>query len=183
MRLNTVAPTSSGLLVDFANPRPDQICLTDIVTQLSREGRWANALRYRMTVAQHSCVVCDLCPDIVKPFGLLHDASEAYMRDIPYNLKKLCKEYQIIEKRIQSMIYQKYLGQEWLPDCDRKPLEYADRDSGKTEGSMYHEHYNADWFSPDAQCLSIPALSRDWGETEARNEMWIRLNKLGIHDE
>ena len=41
---------------------------------------------------------------------LLHDASEAYLSDITRPVKAELEEYQRIEKRLQEMIYQKYLS-------------------------------------------------------------------------
>jgi hypothetical protein len=46
-------------------------------------------------------------------FGLLHDASEAYICDIPRPLKPYLTNYGEIEKKIQDMVYTKF--------CQRLP--------------------------------------------------------------
>lgn len=104
--------TYTGLRFDPANPQPDQICMEDIATALSRESRYAGHTKHFYSVAQHSLMVCDLVPDLHKLWGLLHDAAEAYLKDLPYPVKKLVPEYKHLEDKVLRVITHKY-GLRW----------------------------------------------------------------------
>lgn len=92
---------------DFLNPTFN---ITDIAVGLSREGRFSNQYptqygNREYTVAKHSIIGSYLIERPYKLAFLLHDAAEAYVRDLPTPLKKLCPDYTKIEKDIQAKIY------------------------------------------------------------------------------
>lgn len=80
--------TASGTPFDYDNPRPEMIEDRALAWQLSGEGRWANNTHFHLSVAQHSLLVASLIP---RPewriYGLLHDAAEAFTRDLPTPFK------------------------------------------------------------------------------------------------
>ena len=105
----------SGRLLDFENPHPDQIDAGDIVLALSTERRFANQSDVPTTVLQHTIfcyrVACHLnYPNALRRAVLLHDAAEAYMRDIPTRLKALLPGLKEIERRVQEAIFLKLGG-------------------------------------------------------------------------
>ena len=69
------------------DPRPEQICIEDIAHGLSMLCRFAGQCRFFFSVAEHSIAVAHLLPANLKLFGLLHDASEAYLADLPRPVK------------------------------------------------------------------------------------------------
>lgn len=80
--------TAAGLAFDFDNPRPEMIDRRALAWQLSLEGRWANNLYFAFSVAQHSLIVASLIEDpAARVYGLLHDAAEAFTRDLPTPFK------------------------------------------------------------------------------------------------
>lgn len=100
--------TLSGKQVDYLNPTVDMICIEDIARALSCESRFNGHTTDPYFVAQHS-VICS--QNVLLPFALealLHDATEAYMKDIPTPLKALLPEYKIIERRLDSVIRQAF---------------------------------------------------------------------------
>lgn len=102
--------TYSGLSLDFSNIQPDAIDINDIAHGLAREGRWANQTLVHYTVAEHS-VQMSYLSDFPRE-ALLHDATEAYMRDIPAPLKALVPAYKRIEDELAYVIFKKF-GLDW----------------------------------------------------------------------
>ncbi len=86
------------------DPRREDICIEDIAHALSNICRFGGHVRDFYSVAQHSVIVASLLPPHLQLAGLLHDASEAYLVDIPKPLKVVLPDYQRIERRLESII-------------------------------------------------------------------------------
>ncbi len=105
--------TNSGKMINMTNPSIDAFCAEDIAHALSLICRAAGNFKHFYSVAQHSinCMreaqarsfskrVCFAC--------LLHDASEAYLCDIPTPLKAELEDYKVIEEKFQKTIFKKF---------------------------------------------------------------------------
>ncbi len=79
--------TYTGKRVDPMHMRPDDVCIADIAHALALTNRFTGHTTSPYSVAQHSCLVADLCPRPWKLWGLLHDAPEAYLADISRPVK------------------------------------------------------------------------------------------------
>ena len=92
------------------DPRPEDICIEDIAHALSNQCRFAGHTKHFISVGQHSVLVSRLCPEPYKLWGLLHDASEAYLMDIPSPFKYLPEmaTYRTFEAGMQYIIYLKF---------------------------------------------------------------------------
>jgi hypothetical protein len=101
-------PTYLGEKFDITNPDPNKVRIVDIAHALSGEGRFANHLICTYSVAEHTCRMVHLAPDKVKARVLLHEASEAYMRDMPRPVKLLMPNYIEYEEGIQVVVNKKY---------------------------------------------------------------------------
>ena len=97
--------TASGRIIDIRKPSPSEFTLNDIAFGLSRQFRYNGLTVLPYTVAQHSVIVSKLC---ISPkaqiVAMLHDASEAFLHDIPTPLKNLLPDYRKIEGRFQLAI-------------------------------------------------------------------------------
>lgn len=98
--------TFTGHYIDLLDPDPSRICIEDIAHALSNLCRFAGHTNHFYSVAQHSINLAHgpYVPDIYALEALLHDASEAYLVDIPRPLKNLLPEYVKIEKNMQIII-------------------------------------------------------------------------------
>lgn len=104
--------TRSGGYLDFLEPNPEVIQIEDIAYALAHEGRWANHTKRFYSVAEH-CVQLSYLSENPRQ-ALMHDATEAYMRDIPAPLKDLLPKYRWLETKLQRVIFQKY-GMDHIP--------------------------------------------------------------------
>lgn len=117
-------PTFTGRVVDVANPRADTIAIEDIAHHLSLEPRFGGATRVHYSVAQHSYLVSLLVPEEDALAALLHDAPEAYCKDLPYWVKRLVQRcYGPIETRMWSAVCRRFR----LPLALPTSVETADR--------------------------------------------------------
>lgn len=110
--------TNSGKQFSYNYTDPDQICIEDIATALSKICRYAGHIDRFYSVADHCCNVVEFAEehyffsrdyDPRLSLGwLLHDAAEAYLSDIPAPAKKLLPDFKRLEKRIYRVIAEKY---------------------------------------------------------------------------
>ncbi len=80
--------------------------LRDIAVQLMRICRYAGACQRFWTVGLHSMAVADMLPSDIRHHGLLHDAGEVVIGDIPrpFKLASIKKLELEIELRIYSSL-------------------------------------------------------------------------------
>jgi hypothetical protein len=100
--------TRSGMLIDPFNPDPEAILIEDIAHALSHLCRWGGHCKTFYSVAHHSILVASLLPEEHKLAGLLHDATEAYMVDLPRPIKRRMPEYGKAEDRLLEVIARKF---------------------------------------------------------------------------
>lgn len=118
--------TYTGKLFTPYNPISDDIDIKDIAHGLSNICRFGGHSNNFYSVAQHSIIVSYNC-GVDALYGLLHDASEAYLGDIPKPLKILrqYRGYRKAETRLQKMIYSKWTkGVPCFRDTIFGPLQY-----------------------------------------------------------
>jgi 5'-deoxynucleotidase YfbR-like HD superfamily hydrolase len=112
------------------DPQPEEILITDIAHALSQICRFNGHTKYFYSVGQHSLN----CAEFLRQEGydkkyqlyaLLHDASEAYICDIPRPVKPLIQGYHVVEEKLQNAIYNKF-GLEIPSDFDSQIIKFAD---------------------------------------------------------
>lgn len=105
--------TFTGKYVNVFDPNPDTIVIEDIAHALSMLPRWGGHCPYFFSVAQHSVNVSQSIDDRYKCkghqlAGLLHDASEAYLIDLPRPIKQHMPHYKQIEDKLMKVISAKF---------------------------------------------------------------------------
>jgi hypothetical protein len=88
------------------DPNPEKILIADIAHALAHQCRFGGHASKFYSVAEHSVHVSKLCPPDDALWGLLHDASEAYLIDLPRPLKLLPEfaPYREAERRLQRAV-------------------------------------------------------------------------------
>ena len=93
------------------DPRPEEVMLFDIAHSLSNMCRFTGHCREFYSVAQHSVIVSRNVPHEDAAWGLLHDATEAYMMDLSRPIKRssaLGFEYKKIENALMRVICKRF---------------------------------------------------------------------------
>ena len=119
---------------DFRPLFPDekQIHIEDIAHALSLMCRANGHFAHFYSVAQHSinCAIEAKARDLsakVQIACLLHDGSEAYLSDITLPVKEHLPDYRRIEKCLQDIIFEKFLGSP-LTDIEAAYVDKIDHD-------------------------------------------------------
>lgn len=96
--------TRSGIYVNVFEPKPEMFCIEDIAHALSMAPRFGGHLPFHYSVAQHSINVARSVRDEFKLQALMHDASEAYLMDLPSPIKADMPYYKYVEYRLMTCI-------------------------------------------------------------------------------
>ena len=123
--------TISGRWVNPFDPDPDQLDIGDIARALANQCRFGGHCRVFYSVAQHSVIVSELIEqrggDAEDAFAaLMHDASEAYLGDMPHPLKHrspLGAAFKAAEKQLEQAIRARFGIKPDVPEI--KPVDSA----------------------------------------------------------
>jgi len=124
MKKDSWIQTHSGLKIDPIDPQPEDICLEDIAHALSNICRFTGHCNEFYSVAQHSVYVSVYSSNENALWGLLHDASEAYLCDIARPVKRsgFLSGYCEVEEKLMKVIADKF-GLSWPIPIETKTLD------------------------------------------------------------
>lgn len=126
--------TYTGLKVSLVDLDPNDVRIEDIAHALASAARFNGHTRVPYSVAQHSVFVAEhLSPDLALQ-GLLHDAAEAYVVDIPTPLKRILTNYKEIEDGVQRSICKAF----GIPEVLDPQVKIVDSRALATEGRDLH---------------------------------------------
>jgi uncharacterized protein len=80
--------THTNKFIDPFNPDPSKIDIRDIAHAGSNQCRFTGHTRRHWSVTAHQLLVAWLLPREFKPWGLVHDGSEAFIVDLPSPIKR-----------------------------------------------------------------------------------------------
>jgi len=101
--------TNSGLYINVFNTKPEMICIEDIAHSLATLPRFGGHLNRHYSVAQHSVLCARRARSKEdKRAALLHDASEAFMLDMPTPIKARLGLYKRFEHKLSEAILKKF---------------------------------------------------------------------------
>jgi 5'-deoxynucleotidase YfbR-like HD superfamily hydrolase len=169
--------TYTGRKVFPLSPREGDISVEDIAHALANQCRFGGHVSTFYSVAEHSCRVSDLVPAEDQLWGLLHDASEAYLIDLPRPIKhkRALKAYREAEAVLMGVIARKF----GLPEKMPSSVKAADTTLLVTEARDLKSPLHPDWlhrssngFEPMTEKI-IP-----WSPRRAKAEFKMRFNAL-----
>lgn len=108
-----VIRTYSGLYINPLNPDPDAISIVDIAHALGNSCRYGGHCPRFYSVAEHSVFVRNLMKEAKRDpmelfAGLMHDAEEAYMMDMPTPIKRNFPSYIDACTNLRKVIFAKF---------------------------------------------------------------------------
>jgi hypothetical protein len=134
--------TSGGRSFNLLNPRTADVALEDIAHALALTPRFGGHCTEFLSVAQHSILVAELVASsepgpLAQQVALLHDASEAYLVDMPAPIKRHLPDFKMIEDRVQDVVFEAFglleIGRQLKPvikAADTLALQWEQRDFG-----------------------------------------------------
>lgn len=135
------------------NPHPDDVFITDIAHGLSLMNRFCGQTDFPWSVAQHSLAMSYVVPGEHALACLLHDASEAYMADVPKPVKNSLPDYVRMEDGVLECI-----GRKFRVDLKHPAVKAADVKMLVTEAAVLFHGRSAWWLDPQ---YPQPYSSRD----------------------
>ena len=105
-----ILTTYTGIAFYPLEPKAEQLNILDIAHGLALTCRYAAQVPKFYSVAEHSVLVCNLLEKrfpgdkALHRWGLMHDASEAYLGDMPRPLKDVDEFYQELEAKLMLVI-------------------------------------------------------------------------------
>lgn len=102
--------TFTGRVFSYDQPTPDMVDIQDIAHALANVCRYAGHTTHFFSVAQHSVLVSQRCEPKDALWGLLHDATEAYVADLARPIKHLpgMQAYRDLEARVMGVIAERF---------------------------------------------------------------------------
>lgn len=161
--------TRTGIKFNFLNPKEDQINIRDIAYALANTCRFNGHSSSFYSVAEHSVAVADRCSEPNKLGGLLHDAAEAYLSDIPSPIKQFLPEYKKLEQKVQKCIFDKYgIKDHW-------EIKQADLEQLSTEAYYLLPSQGVDWQMWDNINMKRPIPNKKYRPLGLPPEMAYKL--------
>lgn len=127
-----VIRTFTGKWINVFDPDPESIDIRDVAHALSFQCRFGGHLKQFYSVAQHSIWCFEEAKRRklnrrIQLSALMHDASEAFLVDVPRPIKLKLPEYKVVEDELMVVIAEKYDFDWPLPksikDIDRDALQ------------------------------------------------------------
>lgn len=157
---STTMQTFTGKLVDLSSFSESDVRLPDIAHSLSLVNRFTGHTTQPYSVAQHSVLVSKLVSREDALWGLMHDASEAYLGDVARPLKVMLPQYVELERHVQQVIA-KVFGLRWpipqaVKEADSRALIF------EKDALMTVQH---DW-GIDAEPIGGCLTPRSWKDAK-----------------
>jgi hypothetical protein len=176
----------SGTLFWPLDPDPELIKVEDVAHALSNLCRYAGHCSEFYSVAQHCVLVSQLCGSdpLDQLRGLLHDATEAYLVDVPRPVKRQLPEYTAAEKRLESAIEAAFN----VDGLSSSVVKRADELALWIEADRLMQPLRPEWWTRSVQdselyqeAMSKKDLLRDtWSPGHARGEYLLTYRHLRV---
>lgn len=172
--------TYTGRAFHYADFNDTDICIEDIAHALSLECRYGGHCAWHYSVAQHSVHVYDALEamghgSFTMRQGLLHDAPEAYVKDLPRPLKHaiMNDRYRVIDQDLWYWIALKYrLDRVMAPIVKEVDLRLA-----LDEKAHLLSKGEKEWTGISASFEPLGITIPEWSPSRAKSEFLNRFRR------
>jgi uncharacterized protein len=163
--------TYTGNTFHYEDMSPKDVSIEDIAHALSNICRFTGHVKVHYSVAEHCCRVSDICVNN-KMWGLLHDASETYVSDLPRPFKRLIgmEPYRTYEKRVMDVICIRF----GLPLGEPAEVKAADMRLLVTEQRDLMVNAAPEWYDVEP----LPDPIKPWTAEIAKEAFLCRFRSL-----
>jgi hypothetical protein len=169
--------TADGNYFDFERPDPNHVTIKSVARGLANTCRFAGQCARFYSVAEHSVLLSKMVSirgNHIERIGLLHDAAEAFILDMPKPLKEMLPDYKAVESRVEEVVFSKFGFSNPLPAI----IKDADRRMLATEQSQIM--FNTDDWKWTHSVIPYPLKIECWPPDRAYHEFMLRAEELGI---
>ena len=164
--------TFTGIQFWPMDARPEEVEIQDIAHSLSMLCRFNGHCKRFYSVAEHAVHVSRVVEQEYALWGLLHDAAEAYLSDIPQPVKRELAQFHEFEERLLAVIAERFGLPVGLPPEVKK----ADMTLLATEKAALMGPEPAPWDGlPDSL---DQGLIQGWGPDQAELAFLDRFEEL-----
>ncbi len=179
--------TVSGRKIDVSNPDPSTIVIEDIAWALSRMPRFSgHTIPYvPYSVAQHCIRVAEeLKPygSLMQMHGLLHDAAEAYINDLPSPVKHIPEIHVVIKRLEDKLMTAVYQSLKIVPPSEEEELivKVADKNQQAVEAYNFMYTRGSDWNLPEVSFKKLQEFEQPLTSVEAYDKFLLVFNDLKL---
>jgi uncharacterized protein len=135
------------------NPKLEDICIEDIAHALSMICRFTGHTKEFYSVGTHSLYVSKMCSKENQLYGLLHDATEAYIQDLNRSVKQMDQlaGYREIEHNLHKTICNKF----GLQEIEPAEVKAVDTKMLATEALQFMSPLHKDWSKQGINAFDI----------------------------
>ena len=177
--------TVSGRKVNVSNPDPATITIGDIAWALSRMPRFSgHSIPYiPYSVAQHCIQVAkELAPHgpRIQLHGLLHDAAEAYINDLPSPVKHIPEIHAVIKKLEDTLMLAVYSSLGITPPTEEEEriVKVADKNQQAVEAYNFMYSRGSDWNLPEVSFKKLQEFEQPLTSLQAYDKFLFFFNEL-----
>ncbi len=177
--------TVSGRKINITNPDPATIVIEDIAWALSRLPRFSgHSIPYvPYSVAQHCIQVANDLVDSgprIQLFGLLHDAAEAYINDLPSPVKHIPEIHAVIKKLEDSLMSAIYKSLDIAPPTEEEEtlVKIADKTQQAVEAYNYMYSRGSDWNLPEVSFKKLQEFESPLTSLESYDKFLLFFKDL-----
>lgn len=152
-------------------PKAADVCIEDIAHALSQKCRYAGHTHSFYSVAEHSVYVSRHVPPALALWGLLHDASETYLPDVPRPIKASLPGFRDIEARVMRAIMDWFI----LDAIEPPEVKRVDLAILGDERRYMMKETPHDWQLPEPM---LGIVIEGWEPERAEQEFLIRFTDL-----
>ncbi len=179
-RIGDFMQTYTGRSFYPLDPRAEEISLEDIAHSLSNQCRFAGHCKSFYSVAQHSVLVADNVPESDKKWALLHDATEAFLVDLPRPVKyhsAIGVAYREAEDALTKVICERF----GLPLVPPPSVKQADNDVLLAERRDLMQEQRVKWtIGMDGKSKAVPQIIVPWSPSLSKKAFLGAAHLLGI---